>query len=41
MNLRDDQAFIIDMGPDEAASREATAAIGQALPAQKMGVMVV
>jgi CRISPR-associated protein Cas2 len=41
MNLHDDQALIIDMGPDEAVSREATAIIGQALPDQKMGVMVV
>lgn len=41
MNLRDDQALIIDMGSDEAVSREATAIIGQALPDRKMGVMVV
>lgn len=41
MNLRDDQALIIDMGSDEVVSREATTTIGQALPDQKMGVMVV
>jgi CRISPR-associated protein Cas2 len=41
MNLRDDQALIIDLGSDEEASREATSAIGQPLPHQKMGVMVV
>lgn len=41
MNLRDDQALIIDMGSDEEASREATTAVGQALPDLKMGVVVV
>jgi CRISPR-associated protein Cas2 len=41
MNLRDDQALIIDMGSDEDASREATTTVGQALPDQKMGVVVV
>jgi CRISPR-associated protein Cas2 len=41
MNLRDDQALIIDMGSDEEASREATTTVGQALPDLKMGVVVV
>ncbi len=41
MNLRDDQALIIDMGADEEASREATTTVGQALPDLKMGVVVV
>jgi CRISPR-associated protein Cas2 len=41
MNLRDDQAIIIDMGSDEEASREATTTVGQALPDLKMGVVVV
>jgi CRISPR-associated protein Cas2 len=41
INLRDDQALIIDMGSDEEASREATTTVGQALPDLKMGVVVV
>jgi CRISPR-associated protein Cas2 len=41
MNLRDDQALIIDMGSDEEASRDATTTVGQALPDLKMGVVVV
>jgi len=41
MNLRDDQTLIIDMGSDEEVSREATSIIGQALPDQKMGIVVI
>lgn len=41
MNLRDDQALIIEMGADQHAVREATTTIGQAPPDQKMGVVVV
>lgn len=41
MNLRDDQALIIDMGNSEDASREATCILGQPLPQQQTGVMVV
>ena len=41
INLRDDQALIIDMGSDEEASRESTTTVGQALPDLKMGVVVV
>ena len=41
INLRDDQALIIDMGSDEEASRDATTTVGQALPDLKMGVVVV
>jgi CRISPR-associated protein Cas2 len=41
MNLRDDQALIIDMGSDEESSRDATTTVGQSLPDLKMGVVVV
>ena len=41
MNLREDQTLIIDMGADEEVSIEATTTIGQALPSQNMGVVVV
>lgn len=41
MNLRVDQALIIDMGSDEAGSRDATTTVGQALPSTKMGMMVI
>lgn len=41
MNLRDDQALIIDMGSDVDASREAITTVGQALPVQKLGVVIV
>jgi CRISPR-associated protein Cas2 len=41
MNLRDDQALIIDMGSDENASRDATSIVGQPLPQQKGGMVVV
>lgn len=41
MNLRDDQALIIDMGSDEETSREATTTVGQALPDLNVGVVVV
>jgi CRISPR-associated protein Cas2 len=37
MNLRNDQALIIDMGADVEASREAT----RTLPRKRIGVMVV
>ena len=40
MNLRDDQALIIDLGNSENASREATCILGQALPEQLTGVVV-
>jgi CRISPR-associated protein Cas2 len=41
MNLRDDQLLIIDMGADEQSSRDATVVIGQALPTQSTGVVVI
>jgi CRISPR-associated protein Cas2 len=41
MNLRDDQTLIIDMGSNEEASRDATSTLGQLLPNQNMGVVVV
>lgn len=41
MNLRDDQALIIDMGPDEGSSRDAISTLGPSLPRQAVGVVVV
>lgn len=41
MNLRVDQAVMIDLGSDETASREAASVLGPALPKQAMGVVVV
>jgi CRISPR-associated protein Cas2 len=41
MNLHDDQALIIDLGPNEEVFRQATVTLGQALPEQKSGVIVV
>lgn len=41
MNLREDQAIIIDLGSDEEACRDAITTLGQALPNLKMGVVVV
>ncbi|MFH0808906.1 MAG: CRISPR-associated endonuclease Cas2 [Pseudomonadota bacterium] len=41
MNLKEDQAMIIDLGADEKKSREAASVIGQPLPAQEYGTVVV
>jgi len=41
MNLKEDQAVIVDLGPDEAAARESAVTIGQGLPQSESGVVVV
>jgi CRISPR-associated protein Cas2 len=41
MNLKEDQALVFDMGPDEGASRESVRTLGKALPRQDGGVVVV
>ena len=41
MNLKEDQCLIIDLGPNEATAREATAVIGPSLPKGDSGMMVV
>ncbi len=41
MNLKEDQALIIDLGSDETSSREATTTIGTPLPRQESSVIVV
>nr|QBM02858.1 CRISPR-associated endoribonuclease Cas2 [uncultured archaeon] len=40
-NLKEDQTMIIDMGPDEEAAREAATVLGQALPRQEIGIIVI
>lgn len=41
MNLREDQAMIIQLGADEETARAATTVIGQSLPEQERGVVVI
>lgn len=41
MHLKEDQAMIIDMGPNEKAAREAVAVIGEALPPQAERTIVI
>jgi CRISPR-associated protein Cas2 len=41
MNLKEDQAMIIDLGADEKKGREAASVIGVPLPRQEIGVVVV
>jgi CRISPR-associated protein Cas2 len=41
MNLKEDQAMIVDLGGDEQKGRDAASVIGQPLPPQENGVMVV
>jgi CRISPR-associated protein Cas2 len=41
MNQKEDRAMIVDLGPDEKEAREATTVIGQALPEQDSGIVVV
>ena len=41
MNLKEDQALIIDLGSSETDSREATTTIGTPLPRQESSVIVV
>jgi len=41
MNLKEDQAMIIDLGPNEPQARQAAAVIGQPLPEMETGTVVV
>lgn len=41
MNQKEDQAVILDLGSDEKEAREAVTVIGQPLPKQESGIVVV
>jgi len=41
INLKEDQTMILDMGPDEEAAREAATVLGQSLPKQESGILVI
>lgn len=41
MNLKEDQAMILDLGPNEEEARKAAMVIGQPLPHQDSGTVVV
>jgi len=41
MNLKEDQVVILDLGPNEKEAREAVVILGQPLPEQDDGVVVV
>ena len=41
MNLKEDQALIVDLGPNEQEAREAATVIGQPLPQADAGMVVV
>lgn len=41
MNQKEDQAMILDLGPNEEKAREAATVIGQPLPERDSGVVVV
>ncbi|HXE52052.1 MAG TPA: CRISPR-associated endonuclease Cas2 [Tepidisphaeraceae bacterium] len=41
MNLKEDQALILDLGPNEEAAREAATTLGPALPQARGGMVVV
>jgi len=41
MNLKEDQALILELGDDEGKSREAATTIGQPLPKQDSGTVVI
>lgn len=41
MNLKEDQALILELGADETASRQAATTIGQSLPKQNGGTVVI
>lgn len=40
MNLKEDQAMVVDLGADENKAREAATVIGQPLPDQTSGTVV-
>jgi CRISPR-associated protein Cas2 len=41
MNLKDDQALILDLGPDEDSARNAATVLGESLPKVNTGVVVI
>jgi CRISPR-associated protein Cas2 len=41
MNLKEDQAMILDVGPNEEQARKAATVVGQPLPDQDSGIVVV
>lgn len=41
LNKKEDQAIILDLGPNEKNAREAVTVIGQPLPEQDSGIVVV
>ncbi len=41
MNQKEDQVMILDLGPNEKKAREAVTVIGQPLPEQDSGIVVV
>lgn len=41
MNLKEDQAMLVDLGADEVEARKAAAVIGQRLPEPESGTVVV
>jgi len=41
MNLKEDQAMILDLGPNEEEARKAATVVGQPLPDQDSGIVVV
>jgi len=41
MNLKEDQAMLVDLGADEKKAREAATILGQSLPQADSGVVVV
>ncbi len=41
MNLKEDQALVLELGEDETASRQAATTIGQSLPKQNGGTVVI
>lgn len=41
MNLKEDQALIVDLGGNEDAAREAATVLGPALPEQESGMVII
>lgn len=41
LNLKEDQLLIVDLGGNETAARDAATVLGQALPEQEGGVVVI
>ncbi len=41
MNLKEDQAMLIDLGTDEEGARASAVVIGQALPPQESSIVVI